>query len=348
MSDKDLNYYLAHPDEMPEDPKEIERLTRNHMQAAEEGGQEQLTVDRFVEKDDKADSSTAGKEDAPKAEDKAKEEAAAVAAEADEVAAEAKAGEQKPDGVLAKDGKHVIPYSQLESARARATAAETLANEQAAEIERLKAEKTPAANAEQPDMLTEDELAALEADSPTLAKTLRAQQAAYSKLAEQVEKLAANQQTQVDKQETEVKSEIQTAIDANPVLAGWQTAEDQTIWAEASRFDKALRESPKYKDVPFAERFAKVVELTQSALGLEAPKPAEQVVLTPEQIKAAAAAKLKEKEKSSVPLTLSSIPGGAPPAVDERDKVEQMPIHALGQQFLGMSKEQMEAYLTSL
>ena len=31
-AEKDLTYYLAHPDEMPEDPKEIERLSREHMQ----------------------------------------------------------------------------------------------------------------------------------------------------------------------------------------------------------------------------------------------------------------------------------------------------------------------------
>jgi hypothetical protein len=42
-------------------------------------------------------------------------------------------------------------------------------------------------------MLTEEELKVLEADSPTLAKTLRAQQAAIVKLTDTVEKITERQ-----------------------------------------------------------------------------------------------------------------------------------------------------------
>ena len=107
-----------------------------------------------------------------------------------------------------------------------------------------------------------------------------------------------------------------------------------------------LRESPRYRDVPFADRFAKVVELTQAALEIAPePKPAKET-LTPEQIRAAASAKLQSKK--GVPTSLSDIPGGAPPAVDEKEKVEQMSTVALGQQFMGMSREQLDAYLQTL
>lgn len=359
---RNLAYYLAHPDEMPEDPKEIERLTMQHMDDAIETGKEQMTVDRFVQpadKDEKADSSTAkgdpeaeaqAKADADKATVKAEAEAA-VAAQVAKDAADKAAGnpDAKPDGILAKDGKNVIPYSQLESARARATAAETLAKEQADEIARLRADKAkPAADDVQ--TLSDEELTALEADSPTLAKTLRSQQAAIARLDAQVREVTAVSQTQLATQEAAVKSDIQSAIDANPLLAEWQTAEDQTMWTEAARFDKALRESPRYANATFAERFAKVVELTQAATGTTPEKPAPVTetlpTLTTEQIKAAAAAKLKTK--AQVPVSLSQIPGGAPPAVDERQKVEEMSSVALGQQFLSMSKEQMDAYLSSL
>ena len=356
---KNLQYYLDHTDEMPTDPAEIERLANEHLAQANEAGTEELTVDKFVPPDDKddkkgvsSDAKVEAKDD--KADEQAEAEAKAVAdalaadtaKKADDAAKAELPKEEKPEGILAKDGKNVIPYSQLETARARATAAEALAKEQAAEIERLKAEKLPK---EDVATLTNEELDTLEADSPTLAKTLRAQQASIQKLTEQLQAVAERQEDQAVIQETEVKSEIQSAIDANPTLAEWQTAEDQTLWNEASRFDKVLRESPAYANKSFAERFTKVVELTQSALGLEVETPKTEVELpklTPEQIKAAAQAKLKGK--TSVPVSSSQIPGGAPPAVDERERVEQMSVHELGNKFMNMTPEQMEAYLTTL
>ena len=121
------------------------------------------------------------------------------------------------------------------------------------------------------------------------------------------------------------------------------------MWNEASRFDKVLRESQAYANKSFADRFTKVVELTQSALGIVVETPKAEVELpklTPEQIKAAAQAKLKGK--TSVPVSSSQIPGGAPPAVDERERVEQMSVQELGNKFMNMTPEQMEAYLTTL
>lgn len=357
---KDLKYFLDHPDEMPEDPKELERLTNEHMQHAMESGQEQLTVDRFVAPDEKKDgaASSAKVEEPAKDEAEAKAAADATAKEAEAKAAAdaataaeaAKAAEAKPDGILAKDGKNIIPYGQLESARDRAKAAEATVKAQAERIAALEAEKKPAADVTDVEMLTEEELKVLEADSPTLAKTLRAQQAAIQKLSETVQSVTERQAEQVATEESVVKTEIQTAIDANPALAAWQTAEDQSMWNQASAFDKVLRENPKYADMPFADRFAKVVELTQSALGVEAPAKIEAAkpALTAEETRAAAAAKLAEKNKTAKPVSMSQIPGGAPPAVDEREKVEQMSAVALGQQFMSMTPEQRDAYLATL
>jgi len=345
---KDLKYYLEHTDEMPTDPKEIERLANAHMEASLESGTETMNVDAIVGKqegDTKGEPPVAA-EAAKEAEAKAdpKTETPPVA----QTPPESPKSEEKPEGILAKDGKNVIPYSQLESARSRASAAEALAREQAAEIERLKAEK--AAPQEDVAILTNEELDALEADSPTLAKTLRAQQQSIQRLNERLEAVAQTQLGQIATEETAVRSEVQTAIDENPTLAAWQTAEDQSLWNEASRFDKLLRESPAYANVSFADRFAKVVELTQSALGLEAETPPavveEKPTLTPEQVKSAAQAKLTAKAK--LPVSSSQFPGGVPPAVDEKDRVEQMSSVELGNKFLGMSREQLDTYLSTL
>lgn len=330
---KTLKYYLDHPDEMPTDVAEIERLSREHTEASIETGQEQLTVDRFVQKDESAESSTAAVEEKPVEE--AKAETQAEPAKADEV---------KPDGILAKDGKNIIPFSQLESSRARTAVAEQLVKERDAEIAALKAEKTE--TVESPP-LTEEELAVLEADQPALAKVLRTQQAEISELRETVKTVTQRQESQLVSEEAVAKSEVQTAIDANPVLAEWQASDDQSAWNEASKFDKLLRESPKYANISYEDRFKKVVALTREALDLEPPAKTE-VALTPEQIKEAAAAKLAAVQRAKKPLSLSDIPGGAPPVVDERQKVEEMSTAALGNQFMGMTREQIDAYLATL
>jgi len=344
---KDLKYFLEHTDEMPTDPKVLEQLANDHMNAALEAGQEQINVDTIVGKADEYPGAAAAN-----TEEKTSEQATAKAEAA--AAPEPAAAEAKPDGILAKDGKNVIPYAQLESARQRAAAAEALARAQAEELTvlRLSARTPSIAAPSDADMLTDEELDALEADSPTLAKTLRAQQAAIQQLRDMVQTVTQRQAVEAATQEAEVKSEVQTAIDSNPTLASWQTSEDQTMWDRASAFDKVLRAMPEYANTSFADRFDKVVEMTQSALGLEAeapPAPARvHAAPTPEQIQAAAKAKLTQASKGKRPVSLSDIPGGAPPAVDERQKVEEMSSVALGNQFLGMTKDQMETYLASL
>lgn len=332
---KDLSYYLEHTDEMPTDPKEIERLANAHIETALEAGTEQMDVDKIV-----------GKADVPGV-------AAAEEEKKDETAEEAKPATDaepaaKPEGILAKDGKNVIPYSQLENARQRAATAEALAKAQAQELATLRAAREKPVAAPDAEMLTEEELSALEADSPTLAKTLRAQQSAIQTLRNELTDVVQVQRNRATSEAEEVRSEIQTAIDANSTLAGWQTSEDQTTWNMASAFDKTLRAMPQYANISFEDRFKVVVKMTQDALGVEPEALSQEVSLTPAQIKAAATAKLAAVKKAKKPVTLSDIPGGAPPAVDERQKVEEMSSVALGNQFLGMTREQMDEYLQSL
>lgn len=344
MSKKDLKYYLSHTDEMPTDPVEIEKLANEHMAEALETGSEQLTIERFVTADDTKVDETSASSDAK-------------TEEAKEEPVEEVKTDSKPEGVLAKDGKNVIPYGVLASARERAEAAEQLAAEQAAEIERLKSLPVTQVEPQEDknvDLLSDAELDALAVDSPTLAKVLRSQQnsmkeqqAIIQKLNGTVENLAERQQAQIDTEVSAVKDEIQEAIDANPTLAEWQVSEDQSLWNEASRIDKALRESPTYKDVPFEKRFAKVVELTKSAMMIdEDQKPEPEPKLTQKDVKALAAAKLKTAK--TLPKSLSDVPGGAEPAVDERARVEEMSAIELGNKFLNMTPEQIDAYLASL
>lgn len=348
VTEKNLQYYLTHTDEMPEDPKILERLANEHMAAALESGTEQMDINTVVPAEEPIkDEKTGGSSDA-KAEvtTEVKEEVKAEVKDEPKVEVKAETPETKPEGILAKDGKNVIPYSQLESARARATAAEAMVKELTAKVAQAEAGKTTEAADES---LTEDELQVLEADSPTLAKTLRSLQNKVSTLQESLKSVTGRQEQQIAQAETETKSEAQTAIDGIPTLAAWQAAEDQTMWEAAVAQDRILRAKPAFANMSFAERFKKVVQLVEVELELQ---PTTQVAtqdkpaLTAAEVKEVARGKLAGK--TPVPRSLSDIPGGAPPAVDEKAKVEQMSVHELGNKFMNMSREQMDAYLQTL
>jgi hypothetical protein len=107
--------------------------------------------------------------------------------------------------------------------------------------------------------MTDQELEVIEAEMPSLANVLRDQQA-------EIEELQARKRQEDEVRAAAVRAEIQDTIDQNATLAAWQTAVDKTAWNEALRFDRMLRESPKYANVSFEDRFKKVVELTQTAL----------------------------------------------------------------------------------
>ena len=169
-------------------------------------------------------------------------------------------------------------------------------------------------------LLTGAEIDVLAEESPILAEVLRGQQTTIGVLAGTVEELQARQRNQLANEEAAAKSEIQDAIDVNPTLASWQTAKDPTLWNEAMRCDKLLRESPLYANVPYAERFAKVVALTQSAVDVEARQELDE----------------RETERHSARRT----PGGK--------NLEEISSAELGQQFLGKSREEIDTYIANL
>ncbi len=355
MAAKNLKYYLENTDEMPTDPKEIEALAQEHIKASLEGNSEQLDIDRFTPKgeDDK------GKPSAPEAvkeepkEEKKEEVKEAPKEEAKEVKAEEKVEkpeEGRPEGILARDGKSVIPFAVLANARERAAEAERIAREQAAEIERL---KNQPAKEEKPAELTNEELKALAEDSPTLAKLLQAQQEELQALRGQITELDKFARQQISDAQEDGNRAVQEAIDRNPVLVEWQNMEDPTYWNMAARLDATLRASPEYKEVSFDDRFDKVVALTKSVLGIPDEPKVEEVkeeVKQPndKELLALAEAKLAEK-KAAMPVSLSQIPGGIPPAQDERERVEQMSTAEIGSKLMGMkSLDDINAYLNNL
>lgn len=265
-------------------------------------------------------------------------------------------------GVATKDGKHVIPYSVLTNARERATRAEQIAREAQERAEALEAqlksgsqgakdgesartEQTPA----ELDIPQED-LEALKTDFPTVYKAVMASMAAAKALEAQLKPVAESVQTQEAERARSATESVQEAIDSIPKLAFIQATDKQTFEL-AKQFDATLRAQPAWANKSLSDRFAKVTEMVESAVGEIKLPASKQPSLSAEQLSKAArekAAKAAKDSSTNVPTSLSEFPAGQAAAESEVQAVEQMTHDQLATKFAKMSPEQMDAYFKSL
>lgn len=270
--------------------------------------------------------------------------------------------EQEPQGIATKDGKHVIPYSVLQSERTRAAAAERELQATLTRIAELEARQTdPKPVVKTGDATpTEDQLAELdpetlaelEEDFPTIVALHKITEGRNKALQAQIEALKAkleplenlNQQEQAHREQARAQT-VQEAIDAVPKLAHVQ-ASDPDAFVLAQQFDSALRARPEWADKPLSERFAKVVELVEAAHGpIQLKQPA--ASSDPVDLKQAAAAKVAKDAVKAVPTSLSQFPAGEPVAVDEAGAVAAMTHSQIAEKFARMTPAQMDAYLNN-
>lgn len=261
---------------------------------------------------------------------------------------EAKKEDEVIDGVLARDGKNIIPFSVLDATRTNLSQAEQRAKD--AEQAKLDAEAKLTAmqdkllllqsgvesNAE---VLNEDELTELEKEMPLLGKTIREQQAQIAQLQDKLK----NQHVTTQKTQAELQAQaIQSAIDANPKLSLLQSQGNDGYEA-AKRIDRVLRDDPKFANLSLSERFDKVIELYEESYGSIKIASKNDVDL-----KKATEKALADAPKKEVPKSMSDIPGGTPPAVDELAAIENKSGVELEQMFSKMSPKQIEDYLNRL
>lgn len=268
--------------------------------------------------------------------------------------------EQVPDGVATKDGKHIIPYTVLKSERERASRAEQIARDLQTQIDAFKNQaqdgktaKTDGAATINPDAidasdLTEDELELMKDEFPTMHKFITKAMSSIQKMSDKlkpVEQIA--QQTQ-EQQADQLRQTVQDAIDSVPKLAHIQ-ATDPSAFEMAKQFDGQLRQNPLWAEKPLAERFVKVAELVEAALGPINVKSASQP--SAEQLRQAAIAKASAAAKSTrsaVPTSLSEFPAGQHAAQDEHEAIDALSPTQLAEKFAKMSPDAMDAYFANL
>jgi len=272
--------------------------------------------------------------------------------------------EGDPAGVATKDGKHVIPYSVLKSERDRAARAEQIAKEMAERIaaleERVSAGNQGAntgesarTNPEQPAVgdLSQEDLENLKEDFPTVYKAVMASMAAARALETKLQPMEESMNASQAERARSAQETVQEAIDAVPKLAHIQ-ATDAEAFEMAKQFDAVLRDQPAWADRPLSERFAKVAEMLESAVGpIKLPGGNNQASQSTGDMKAAARAKADAAAKaarSNVPTSLSEFPAGQHAAQDEREEAENLSSLQLAEKFSRMTPDQMDAYFRTL
>lgn len=272
--------------------------------------------------------------------------------------------EPEPEGVATKDGRNVIPYGVLKSERERASRAEQLAKEMQDRVAALEemvktvnqgAKQGESARTDQQtpnvDQLSPEDLEALKEDFPTVYKAVMASMAAAKALEAKLEPVERSVQEDATERARSATETVQEAIDSVPKMAHIQ-ASDAAAFDLAKQFDATLRTQAAWADKPLSERFAKVIEMVESAIGQidvpgskPPPQPSTEDLKKAAQAKAALAAKAT---RTNVPNSLSEFPVGDPAAQDEREAAENMSALQLADKFASMTPDQMDAYFRTL
>lgn len=345
MTTRDLDHFMANPDEfagLTEDQRATLYLS---------GSLEGDTPD--------PDKATAAEDPANAAKTEGTGESSASPDAASTAAAAAASTETDPV-VLAKDGKHTIPYEELQAARERATQlerenAELLAKIKPAETPAAAAnpETDPAAAAEKIDLdQLEDQYqdALLEGDKPKATEIRRQINTEIKRQSEEsavqryrsereAEQADATAKTAQEQFAEVAKRAIETYpfLDVKATEANQQAITDVKVWR-----DHLIGEgkSPAEALAAAVERFGPMYAGTQSK-----PQPSSN---SNDQSVAAKAAQAIAAAKSGVPASLSDIPAGAPNPHDEAGALLNMGGNALLTKFAGKTPEQIEALMAKV
>jgi hypothetical protein len=178
-------------------------------------------------------------------------------------------GATEPEKViLAKSGKHTIPYEVLEQARNEAKQLrEQLAQSQQAQAERDKLQALMEKHGINPDVdpddISQEELEQLAQDYPDLGKSI----AAIARKLQKLEPQVAPQQVQP------TLNPVQAALQAVPDLVSWRE-KDQDRFDFAIIVDEKLQADPAWQGKSLDERFAEAARRTKLAFGDEVIPPA--------------------------------------------------------------------------
>lgn len=270
--------------------------------------------------------------------------------------------EPEPAGVRAKDEKHILPYGvlketrenlartteELETERTEREKAEKALQGANQQLEQLRAQvKAAAPSGTKPDAAAAaadpaNPLAGLNPDDfpPELVAAINGLVGQVKDLKTQIDEVGTREQSREADEAEAVRETVQGVIDGNPELASWQSG-NKDAWDAARAHDLRLRGNPAWASKPIEERFKKVVELTRLELDLPAFQQQQPSAGAPP----AAPPKPLPTAQPPPPASLSTIPGGAPPATTEGEALVQMDGLKGAAMLAKMSPKQMDEFL---
>lgn len=239
-------------------------------------------------------------------------------------------------GILARDGKHVIPYDVLEAERTGRQRVEQeafLLKQQLAEEQRkidLLTSQIKQAGMT-PDPLPEDtrisdeQIARIKEEYPEVANALTLMARKYDYLQARIQ----------EAQQVPLENPVVQAMNAVPDLVVWQRS-DPDKFAVAIHLDEKLQTDPAWKDKPLTERFAEVARRTRAAYGEVPPEPVAEQDKNQKVLAAVADKVAKADAAAALPDSPSDV--GNTAAVPQ-DKFEQL---------LGASYADAEAVMSGM
>lgn len=218
----------------------------------------------------------------------------------------------KPDGILAKDQKHIIPMEVLERERQekaqlrqeleelKAHSAQLEKAQRMIDVRNKQLEELGVAPADLPEDVTIDEkkLAALQEDYPELAPFFWAMNNKIEALVSSGTVAASTTSPETESAAPVDNAELTTALQANADLQSWMS-EGGARWNAAQQIDDHLASSSEWSNRSYAERFEEVSKRVRLAFGDE-PKLSAQEALS-------AAQEASRKAKNALPASPSEL-----------------------------------------
>lgn len=257
----------------------------------------------------------------------------------------------KPDGILAKDQKHIIPMEVLERERQekaqlrqeleelKAHSAQLEKAQRMIDVRNKQLEELGVAPADLPEDVTIDEkkLAALQEDYPELAPFFLAMNNKIEALVSSGTVAALTTPPETESAAPVDNAELTTALKANADLQSWMS-EGGARWNAAQQIDDHLASSSEWANRSYAERFEEVSKRVRLAFGDE-PKLSAQEALS-------AAQEASRKAKNALPASPSEL-GNTHRTGDSdlMNRVQSANHEELGKLFDSLSEAQIEQLL---
>lgn len=341
---RDLEFFLANPEQMPGDMSELAGLMGD--QNLDDGETEPAKTG-----ESSAASGAAGKEVAAKA-------------GVDETKTADKEGEPQNAVLKSKDGKHEIPYTVLQSEREARRAAESAVEQMRQRLDALEAQakggQAATQQAAREPELSAEEVAQIESDFPAIGKLLKGMAAQVGSLTQQLDEVRQSESSRRQGEATRASTTVQEAIDNSSHLSFWQQ-KDPEMFQVAVNFDNQIKADKRNAGLSLDQRFERVVKAVEAVYGETqlpdefrreqtpatpaAKTPAATPKVDPKTVAAAAEKAIEQARNTPAVKTLSDIPGGVPAESDEVTQLGLLSAADLGNKFMNMDVAKVMAIL---